>query len=184
MENCKIVVREAAREDAQLIATAVCMAVGYDTSHPIYPVFLALAEREVSQYSYRNALIGEIDGRAAGAIVGYDGVRLKELRQPIYPLLEQHLGYVPHIEDETDEGEYYLDSIGVLAEFRGEGVGRALLIAAAQRAFAEGYKRVGLIVDYDNAEAERLYASLGFRRVGTRLFLGHRMWHLQLEDID
>lgn len=70
-----------------------------------------------------------------------------------------------HIEDETDKGEYYLDSIGVLAEFRGEGVGRALLIAAAQRAFAEGYKRVGLIVDYDNAEAERLHASLGFRRV-------------------
>lgn len=179
MKETNVVVRQARREDAELIATAVCMAVGYDTSHPIYPVFLTLAAREVSQYSYRNALIGEIGGRAAGAIVSYDGARLAELREPIYPLLEEHLGSIPEIEDETDDSEYYLDSVGVLSQFRGCGVGAALLSAATDKAFGEGYERVGLIVDYNNPAAERLYASLGFERVGTRLFLGHKMWHLQ-----
>jgi hypothetical protein len=27
-----------------------------------------------------------------------------------------------------------------------------------------------------------LYASLGFKRVGTKPFFGHHMWHLQLEN--
>lgn len=179
MDVPKIIVRPARREDAALIAEAVAMAVGYDTAHPLYPVFLALAEREGTQYSYQNALIGEVEGVAAGAIVGYDGARLEELRQPIYPLLKQHLGTIPHIEDETSAGEFYLDSAGVLPEFRGLGVGRALLTAMSDRAFAEGHERVGLIVDFDNPQAENLYASLGFERVGTKLFLGHQMWHLQ-----
>ena len=171
--------REARRDDAPLIAEAVCMAVGYDTSHPIYSVFLTLAESERAQYSYRNALIGEVDGVAAGAIVGYDGAMLEELRRPIYPLLERHLGEVPHIEDETEAGEYYLDSIGVLPAFRGTGVGRALLMSACHKAFAAGHERVGLIVDFDNPNAERLYTTLGFERIGTKRFLGHQMWHLQ-----
>lgn len=179
METLKIIVREARRDDAPLIAEAVCMAVGYDTSHPIYPVFLTLAESERAQYSYRNALIGEVDGVAAGAIVGYDGAMLEELRRPIYPLLERHLGEVPHIEDETEAGEYYLDSIGVLPAFRGTGVGRALLMSACHKAFAAGHERVGLIVDFDNPDAERLYTTLGFERIGTKRFLGHQMWHLQ-----
>lgn len=179
MGTQNIEVRQARREDAALIAEVVAMAVGYDTSHPIYPVFLALAERENTQYSYQNTLIGEVDGVVAGAIVGYDGARLEELRQPIYPLLEQHLGTIPHIEDETEAGEFYLDSLGVLPPFRGLGVGQALLNAMSDRAFAEGYERVGLIVDFDNPQAEKLYTSLGFERVGTKIFLGHQMWHLQ-----
>lgn len=179
MDNSKISVRPARRYDAELIAEAVCMAVGYDSSSPLYPVFLQLAQREQTQYSYLNGLIGEVDGVAAGAIVGYDGALLEQLRQPIYPLLEQHLGTVPHIEDETEAGEYYLDSLGVLAKYRGHGVGRALVNAMCNKAFEEGHRCAGLIVDVDNPEAERLYNSLGFERVGTKRFLGHHMWHLQ-----
>ena len=178
-QHPKIEIRAAVVEDAELIATAVCMAVGYDREHPIYPVFLTLAAREVAQYSYRNALVAEVDGVAAGAIVGYDGARLTELREPIFPLLEKHLGEALQIEDETEAGEFYLDSLGVLPEFRGLGVGSRLLTAMRDRAFAEGHQRVGLIVDFDNPRAEKLYTSLGFQRVGEKRFLGHRMWHLQ-----
>lgn len=172
-------IREARVTDAALIAEAVCMAVGYDTSHPIYPVFLTLAQREVSQYSYRNTLVAEVDGRAAGALVGYDGAMLEQLREPIFPLLKQHLGQVPTIEDETQAGEFYLDSLGVLHDFRGMGIGRRLIEAMTQRAFERGHEHVGLIVDFDNPSAERLYTSLGFRRVGVKPFLGHQMWHMQ-----
>jgi methylated-DNA-[protein]-cysteine S-methyltransferase len=51
--------------------------------------------------------------------------------------------------------------------------------AFCDKAFAEGHKRVGLIVDFENPDAERLYTSLGFRRIGTRPFFTHQMWHLQ-----
>jgi ribosomal protein S18 acetylase RimI-like enzyme len=172
-------IRPATIADAEFIALAVCMAVGYDRSHPIYPVFEQLARMEHSQYSYLNTLVAEADGAVVAALVGYDGARLEELRAPIFPLLRQHLGEVINIEDETEAGEFYLDSLGVVPEYRGRGIGRALIVAMRDRAFAEGHERVGLIVDVDNSSAERLYQSLGFRRVGNKRFLGHAMHHLQ-----
>lgn len=175
----EITIRKAAIGDAELIATVVCMAVGYGREHPIYPVFRELAQREVAQYSYRNTLVAEVDGVAAGALVGYDGAQLKELREPIFGLLERHLDSPPKIEDETEAGEFYLDSLGVLPRFRGLGVGRRLLTTMRDKAFAAGHERVGLLVDFDNPRAEQLYTSLGWRRVGEKRFLGHPMWHLQ-----
>ena len=86
---------------------------------------------------------------------------------------------IPVVADETEAGEYYLDSVGVLPEFRGCGVGQALVTAFCDRAFAEGHERVGLIVDCENPNAERLYTSLGFERIGRKRFFGHDMWHLQ-----
>lgn len=73
MEAHDISIRAAVIDDAELIAVAICMAIGYDRTHPLYPVFLELAAREKAQYSYHNTLIAEVDGVAAGAIVGYDG---------------------------------------------------------------------------------------------------------------
>ena len=70
--------------------------------------------------------------------------------------------------------------MAVFAKFRGVGVGRALLKALRDKAFAEGHQRVGLIVDTDNPQAEKFYTSIGFSRVGSRLFFGHQMWHLQV----
>lgn len=178
--DSKITIRDATSEDYKLIAEVVCMAVGHDTSHPIYPVFEELAQRDHSQYSWHNTLIAEVGGNAAGAIVGYDGAMLEALREPIYPLLEKHLGEVLPIEDETEAGEFYLDSLGTLPEYRGRGIGAALIRAMSHRAFEEGHRRVGLIVDYDNPRAEKLYTSLGFQRVGHKKFFGHDMHHLQL----
>ena len=181
MEAHDITIRAAVIDDAKLIAVAICMAIGYDRTHPLYPVFLELAAREKAQYSYHNTLIAEVDGVAAGAIVGYDGAQLKELREPIFELLERHLDSPPKIEDETEAGEFYLDSLGVLPRFRGLGVGRRLLTTMRDKAFAAGHERVGLLVDFDNPRAEQLYTSLGFSRVGEKMFLGHRMWHLQVD---
>ncbi|MDE6499356.1 MAG: GNAT family N-acetyltransferase, partial [Rikenella sp.] len=72
-----------------------------------------------------------------------------------------------------------LDSIGVLPEFRRCGIGGRLLAAMRDKAFAEGYERVGLLVDVENPDAERLYFALGFEEVGSKTFFGHRMRHLQ-----
>lgn len=179
MDESRIIVRRAVRGDAPLIAEVVCMAVGYELSHPIYAVALSLAQRVDTQYSYRNALVAEVGGVAAGAVVGYDGARLAELRKHLYPLLKEHLGTIPHIEDETEAGEYYLDSLAVLSDYRSRGVGEVLVNAFCDRAFNEGYGRVGLIVEQHNHRAEHLYQSLGFERVGARKFLGDDMWHMQ-----
>ena len=172
-------IREAKVSDAPFVALVVLMALHYDESHPLYEIFKELAARTDSQYSYRNALVAEVDGVLAGAIVGYDGARLKELREPLLALVRERQGRELDIEDETSAGEFYLDSLAVLPEFRSRGVGSVLLSAAAEKAFVAGYERVGLIVDFDNLRAEALYSSLGFERVNPTTFLGHDMWHMQ-----
>lgn len=185
MDAIKITVRPARIEDTTIIAKAVAMAIGdekalqnYCGEEPI-AVLEEIARRENTQYSWKYAFVAEVDGVAAGAIVGYDGALLKELRDGTFTVLQEYVGRVPHIPDETSKGEYYLDSIGILPEFRGMGIGRQLVATLCDRAFAEGHERVGLIVDFNNPQAERLYTSLGFERVGTREFFKHEMWHLQ-----
>ena len=177
LEN--ITIRPAVAGDAPLVGRVVLMALHYDETHPFAPIFARLAAREVSQYSYRNALVAEVDGETVGAIIGYDGARLEELRKPLLELMRETFGGVREIEDETSAGEFYLDSLAVLPQWRGRGVGGALLSAARDRAFAAGYERVGLIVDFTNPRAETLYKSLGFERVNATTFLGHDMWHMQ-----
>ena len=184
--NTKIKVRTATQADAEIIARAVAMAIGDEITLRNYcgenyhSVLTEIAAHRNTQYSWHYALIAEVDGTIAGAIVGYDGAMLRELREGTFTIVSKHTGRVPTIADETEAGEYYLDSVGVLPEFRGLGVGRKLIAAFCDKVFTEGGEQVGLIVDFDNPQAERLYSSLGFERVGQRLFFGHQMWHLQL----
>ena len=132
-----------------------------------------------TQYSYRNTIVCTVDGVVAGAICGYDGARLHELRQPALDILREECGTVIQVTDETGPGEFYLDSIGVMPEMRGHGIGARLLERMRDEAFDAGYRRVGLLVDLINPKAERLYERLGFRRVGEVSFLGHKMHHMQ-----
>ncbi len=179
MEKRKIVIRPSVAADAPFIGLVVLMALHYDETHPMYDIFKELAGRDDSQYSYRNALVAEVDGVLAGAVVGYDGANLHVLREPLLELVELRMGKVLEIEDETSAGEFYVDSIAVLPEYRGRGVGRALLADLCRRVFAKGFDKVGLLVDVTCPKAEDLYASLGFRRVNPTTFLGLDMWHMQ-----
>lgn len=188
MDTTKIIVRAAMPKDAEVIAQAVVLAIGDEVTLRSYcgddyvAVLAEIARRDATQYSWRNALIAEVDGVAAGAILGYNGAQLRALRNGTFTVLLERIGRVPNILDETGRGEYYLDSISVFPQFRGLGVGCALVEAFCNKAFAAGHDCVGLIVDYDNQQAKGLYTSLGFERVGTRLFFKHQMWHLQRKN--
>ena len=56
--------------------------------------------------------------------------------------------------------------IGLLPEFRGEGIGRQLMQRAIEAAFAFGLTRIELTVRERNANAIALYKSLGFEVEG------------------
>lgn len=185
--SSNIVIRTATADDAPTIAHAVAMAIGDEVALRNYcgddylAVLTEVASHKNTQYSWQYALVAEVEGAAAGAVVGYDGARLVELREGTFSVLRENAVSIPTISDETEAGEIYLDSVGVLPEFRGLGVGRKLVAAFCKKAFTEGHERVGLIVDYANPNAEKLYTALGFERVGTKKFFGHQMWHLQKE---
>jgi ribosomal protein S18 acetylase RimI-like enzyme len=56
--------------------------------------------------------------------------------------------------------------MGVISEYRGRGIGRALMDATLQAAKARGISRVELTVRVDNEPAKRLYESFGFEVEG------------------
>ena len=179
-----IIIRKATKDDAALIAKVVAMAIGDDIAK-VYcgenhqMVLKELARMEVSQYSYRNVLVAEVDGMPAGAAVAYDGADLYKLREATLKVISKYRDEELKItEDETDASEYYLDSLGVLPEYRGCGVGAKLILALKEIAYEKYNKPLGLLVDFENPKAERLYKSLGFERVEEKDFLGHKMWHL------
>ena len=68
----------------------------------------------------------------------------------------------------TAGGESEILSIGVLPDFRGHGIGRAMAAVAAHEAALAGAHAMFLEVALSNAVARALYARLGFAEVGRR----------------
>ena len=58
--------------------------------------------------------------------------------------------------------------MGVLPAWRGRGLGRRLLLACIDKAWAKGLTRIELAARADNTRAIRLYESVGFRHEGVK----------------
>ena len=179
----EIHIRPAKFDDAQLLAKIFVYAIGEATAvsylgETYEAVLTDICQSMGTQYSYRNALVAECGGQCVGAIIGYDGAELHTLREGTFGVIRRYKRVSEMPEDETAAGEFYIDSIGVLPDFRGNGVGRRLLQAMCSLAAERGHQRVGLLVDLENPDAERLYRSLGFECENMQTFFGHRMKHM------
>lgn len=75
-------------------------------------------------------------------------------------------------EQETDPGEYYLDSLAVLPECRHRGIGQALLLDGIQLGTSRGYRQIALVADSEYPHLIRLYESIGFVPADHRLAFG------------
>ena len=140
-----------------------------------------------SQYSWRNAFVAVDDEAApddlehapvAGAIVGYDGKDLHRLRRRFQEaaMADWQMDY-SNMDDETAEGEFYLDSLAVYPHYRKRGIASQLLHRFIEHAASLGLP-AALLVDKGNPSAERLYASLGFEYCNDATWGGHAMRHL------
>ena len=139
-----------------------------------------LVEMEDSQYSYRNTLLATSeDGRVMGACVSYDGAKLHELRRRFIDAAKSHFDRdFSNMDDETQAGELYIDSLAVFPEFRGHGIATELLKASIDKARNMGLPMAGLLVDKGNPKAEKLYTRVGFEYSNDATWGGHPMKHL------
>ena len=140
-----------------------------------------LVAMEDSQYSYLNTITAMTsDGILAGICVAYDGDKLKSLRRRFVEAALVAFGIdYSGMADETEEGEFYLDSLAVSSKYRGKGIATQLIQAAIEKARELGMPAVGLLVDKSNPQAEALYTRLGFEYVNDATWGGHPMKHLQ-----
>ncbi|MBQ7818771.1 MAG: GNAT family N-acetyltransferase [Bacteroidales bacterium] len=184
-----ILIRIAKREDSTYIAKAILLALGMDLDNlekesiwgeKCIMLFQNLAEREDSQYSYKNSFICEVDASVVGVLVAYDGAKLIQLREALYDeISKMGLGEPKGLTDETEPGEFYIDSLAVFEEYRGRGIATKLIEEARVKALSLNIERLGLLVDKENPNAARLYTKLGFKYIEDKLFLGHKMEHMQ-----
>ena len=146
-----------------------------------YRMMTGLVERTDTQYSYTNTLVAMHHDQVVGIAVSYDGGKLHQLRQAFIAAAKEQIGK-DHtgMDDETQAGELYLDSLAVHPAYRRRGIAQQLLRATKERANQLGLPRVGLLVDTANPAGEALYASVGFRYAGTNQWGGHPMKHLIL----
>lgn len=91
-----------------------------------------IAAMEETVYSYENTYVAEVDGKIVGAMCGYDGADYQRFKQPIVDLLGNDSGFAQL--KETEAGEFYLDSVGVLPEYRGNGIASMLFETQIERA--------------------------------------------------
>lgn len=181
--------KEQSPDIARLIMTAMtddcCLhfcGVGYGLED-FRGMMTMLVEREDSQYSYRNTLVAMDGDRLVGIAVSYDGGRLHELRQAFVEAAKACIGKDHSgMDDETQAGELYLDSLAVLPDYRRQGIARRLLKATKEKADRMGLPCVGLLVDKGNPVGEALYVSVGFRYVNDNSWGGHPMKHLTLSN--
>lgn len=135
---------------------------------------------EQSQYSYLNTLTAlNENGEVIGVCVSYDGAQLHTLRQAFVDGAKEYFNIdYSGIDDETQAGELYIDSLCVDHDYRGQGIASALLQATIDKAKQLHLPAVGLLVDHSNPKAEHLYHRLGFIYANDARWGGHDMKHL------
>ena len=186
----KITVQPAIREQvesiAQLIMTAMtdecCLFfVGENqTIDDFKQTMICLVNDEQSQYSYTNTLVALHNNDVVGICVSYDGKDLRFLRSKFIEIAKRRFNRdFADMDDETQEGELYVDSLAVKKSFRGRGIAQELLKATIEKARNLHINHVGLLVDCNNPLAEKLYSKVGFQYVNDSSWGGHSMKHLQ-----
>lgn len=168
-----IEIRKATPKDAAFIAWAVLTAL--DIPDDEMPEVTHICEDDHTLYSWRNSFIAVVDGKVAGALVAYGGERYVEMRD--YTWIRMWPGITREkIESspvETHAGEYYIDSLAVLPEYRGLDIGKRLLRRAVDYGHSLGYSQFRLLCDVRKPTLRRYYISAGFMPDGTMMFMGH-----------
>jgi len=131
--------------------------------------------RDGVDFSYRNCLVAEENGRVVGMMHSYPMLPRDAARsaddangtdeQPD-PVLH------PYVELE-DPGSLYVAGLAVYPEHRGRSLGRRLMAEARARAERLGLPRVSLICFQRNERAMQLYRRLGFVAVDRRPVVPH-----------
>lgn len=183
-----MLIRKAVETDALRIADILFLAMekilydfmGKTSSTEALTVMQDLVSVPGNQYSYSNCWVAEGDNGVVGAVAIYDGAQLSELRGPVAEYIRARFGTDFNPADETGAGEYYVDSLGVLPDQQGKGIGGRLLEFLINEYVTVRGETLGLLVDRENPGAKKLYLKLGFKPVGEKALAGKVMDHLRI----
>ena len=190
-----VTIRDAREDDAEFLAQVILAAahlsdMGADTANSdsagkaaaTYTSagdLTAICRRTDTLYSWRNARIACACGKRAGAMVSYPGdiyLAARNITFPLLPGLTQ--AQIDATDIETLPGEWYLDSLAVLPEFRRAGIGKMLIMDAIERGRNAGYTQCTLLAEKSSTHLVEYYTRLGFAIESSKLYLGNAYWRM------
>jgi ribosomal protein S18 acetylase RimI-like enzyme len=136
-----------------------------------------LAAGRGTLFSHAHCWIAEAGGSTAGMLLGYSG-REKSAEDPAtgWGLLRtlgvglvRRLGRLLVLQGTIGKlgaDEFYVSNVAVYPDFRGRGIGSALLAAVERAAHDAGAESTVLDVEIDNLSAIRLYQARGYAARG------------------
>lgn len=181
-------IRKALPTDAAAIAPLMLLAmeeityflIGQDSKAEALDFLTHFIELPANQYSYENCSVAEADGVILGHINCYAGAHLHMLREPIINYLSEHYQQKLFLENETEAGEDYIDTLAISPQAQGKGIGSKLINHLITKRDKLSPTKLGLLVDKENPSAEKLYVRLGFIKVQEKTLFNKTLVHLQL----
>ncbi len=135
---------------------------------------------------FPNWTVAEIDEEVVGGLTGFVVPETGKSRD--VPDLPE--AFAPYLELEAlAAATWELMAISVFPEYRGLGLGAALLVEASNLARRSGVRQMSLLVESDNSGAVRFYGRSGFREMARRPFVpfpgstDQGDWILMVKDI-
>jgi ribosomal protein S18 acetylase RimI-like enzyme len=122
------------------------------------------AQREQGAFSYRNAVVVEVEGQVAAGLIGYPLPDVPEPPPPDPPAMFAPLNEL----EAMVPGTWYVNVLAAYPQHRGNGYGAALLGLAEQLARETGRRGLSIIVADTNFGARRLYQRCGYRERASR----------------
>ena len=127
---------------------------------------------ECDRFSYKNCRIYESEGELKGFSFTYHYDEINEMKEfwfnEVICRFDLKKDSIIFDYDEALEEEFYLDTLFVFSEYRGEGIGNKLLTEFV----SSGQPRLSLNVAQSNIRARKLYESFGFNK-DSEIFIGH-----------
>lgn len=149
------------------------------TEEKIVNFLKGLYVKDNNRFSYHNMLVKESCGHVAGIAIVYHGKNAEKFDKHFLRYLQQEF----HSDDielskETEDDEFYLDSLAVSPHHRKQGIGGELLKAFESIGEEKGFQKLSLNVDEENENAYRLYKKNGFEFESTFDLYGHPYLHM------
>lgn len=199
--------RFATPDDAAFVAQGVTMALHLDPEKQDMKLFTSICAREDVLYSWRHTLLAIQDGQPVGLCLAYDGKDYHSMKELTFRLFAEgrksahtidnqennSAENIPnpaddmdleHMEDETCAGEYYIDSLSVLPQYRRQGIAKQLLRRQMQEAKQFGLVKITLLVDPANPQAQDLYKQCGFVFMNEIYAFGQIFWKMEAKSVD
>lgn len=166
----EVSVRSAQLNDGPDIAPLIIDAIGdianritgEESPEKIIASLIELFERTDNRNSHLNTYVAEFDGKVAGMMILYGGDKAIHLDAQLERWLVAKNAPIQTIEVEARPDEFYIDTICVNPDFRGQGIGTILLNHAEILCKEHGYSKLSLSVELEKQRARHLYEKIGF----------------------